>query len=86
MKSGKTKTITFKFDMSQPFDHLKHFKVMYDHFMEFEHTTPNKELWLEQKKYYDEILNAPDPHEAARNHYTVGKIGSVIAAERLMKK
>jgi hypothetical protein len=76
----------FHFNLAEPRSELEWFRATYEHFLQFEHTTSYKELWLEQKKIYDEIFHAPDPLAALREFRKLGKTTSAVAYGRLLER
>ena len=58
----------------------------YASFLHLETSTGENALWVEQKKVYEAILNAPDPEAAAQAYYRNGKTARQIAMERLAGK
>lgn len=65
-------------------DELTNFKKIYEHFLTFEHITSQKAVWREQKKVYEEILNALEPKIAFEKFRLLNKTTHQIASDRLM--
>lgn len=74
-----TKTVTFDLNDTP----LQHWKTAYEDFLTYEHTTGNKALWLEQKKIYEEIFNAPDPKAALAEFSKLDMTTSELAQKRM---
>lgn len=64
---------------------IETFRKCYEDFLTYEHTTPNKELWVEQKKIYQEIFNASDPDLALEEFYKKDMTTAEFAEIRLKK-
>lgn len=57
------------YSLKDPQLQFKMLRDTYQLFLTFEHKTPFKELWAEQKKVYEEILFSADPLEACKQYY-----------------
>lgn len=76
------RTITFSLE---PGSRKANYQAMYDDFMSYEHTTPQKELWLEQKRIFDSILNAED-FDAALDEFQSHGLTCAATAEKNLRK
>jgi hypothetical protein len=62
---------------------IEAFQKVYEHFLSFEGCTSMKGLWNEQKKIYEEILNAKDPLRSYETFKALNKTTLMLALERL---
>ena len=74
----------FTFEINLNDSPIKLFKNVYEIFLGYEHTTHHKELWLQQKKIYEEIINSDNP-EKALEEFKKLNITTTEAARRRLK-
>lgn len=74
---------TFKINFNPNDSPIEIFRKIYQNFLGYEQTTPQKKLWLEQKKVYEEILNAENPELALAEFKKLGLTTAALARRRL---
>lgn len=78
------KEFTISFNLNDP--PIQMFRQSYEFFLKLEHTTHQKDLWLEQKRIYEEILNAENPEKALEEFHKRNITTAELARQRLGKK
>lgn len=72
--------IIFKTDGTET--RLDHFKKVYAFFLTIEEATIHRDLWLEQKKIFEDILSADNPEQALDDFQLLDMTTIQLAMER----